>query len=190
MIRAIYLYSPAAVCGVLAVLFSAVGRTDGIVIAGATALAVAMVLHTYQEVHDHNSSQPRRAGHWLPERWYRDLWLFLISIIVAVGVFNADNLAEDIQSSRVEQTGKACHERNAERKLFRDNLTAPLVTYFKGQRKQTEELPPAVFVQFDVAKPVALRRIDKVIAGLVTAELELAPLNCKARVQAVRDTLD
>lgn len=53
MIRHALLYSPAAVCAVWAVLIYEFGRSDNIVIGGAVALGAALVLHTWQVVHNH-----------------------------------------------------------------------------------------------------------------------------------------
>ena len=60
MIRWMLLYSPAAVCAGWAVLIWEFGRTDGLVIAGCMALAVALVLHTWQGLSDHYE----RWGDW------------------------------------------------------------------------------------------------------------------------------
>lgn len=192
MTRLALLYSPAGVCGALAVIISIYGRSDGIVIGGAAALAVAMLLHTLQEVRDRGVlPEPDPRVRWLPERWYRDVWLLLISVVVVLAAFNADSLAERIQTSRVDQARQSCRERNEERALFRDKLTDPLVRYFKGQRKQTERIPRAAFEQFrPITKKQALARVDRAVRGLKDARRELHPLNCRARARAVRNAAD
>lgn len=61
MKRLSLLYAPAACCAVLAVLFAALGRSTPLVVAGCCALAVAMIGHTYQIVHDRNGRNGRKA---------------------------------------------------------------------------------------------------------------------------------
>lgn len=113
--------------------------------------------------------------------------LVLMAVLFAVN----QGTAGDINQNRVEQTRKSCRERNEERALFRDKFARPLVRYFEGQRKQTERVPPAAFVQFrPITKAEALGRLDRVVRGVKDARRELRPLNCKARVKAVRDSLD
>ncbi len=60
MRRLTYLYSPAVVLASWAILFWALGRTDGLVVVGCCVLAVAMVLHTYETVKDHYRRNGRR----------------------------------------------------------------------------------------------------------------------------------
>lgn len=61
MIRLLLLYSPAIVCGGMAVTFATLGRTDATVILGVAALCVALVLHTCQAMYD-NHKLHRKIG--------------------------------------------------------------------------------------------------------------------------------
>lgn len=146
MTRLVFLYAPAAVCGLLALVISVYGRSDGIVIGGATALALALVGHTIQEVHETRRPDlepaPRAATTWLPERWYRDLWLLAISIVVVVGVFNAIGQGDDIQAQRRTSILAACREQNARHddtiaKL--DSIIADLPPSQKAEAEQRRE---------------------------------------------------
>lgn len=126
-------------------------------------------------------------------------WLVLTGLLLsvfaaglAIGLYYKSATTDGkITDNRVEQTLKSCRERNEERALFRDKFARPLVRYFKGQRTQTERVPPAAFEQFrPITRAEALGRLDKAVRGLKDARHELRPLNCKARAAAVRDSLD
>lgn len=65
---------------------------------------------------DNHPGERRQDGPfgWLlgRENWYRDVWLFLISIVLVIGVkANKDRVA-DIQSSRVEAVRTSCEKTN------------------------------------------------------------------------------
>lgn len=98
-----------------------------------------------------------------------------LTLLCAVLVNGQRKQTTRINDNRVQQTRQGCEERNEERAILR--------TYFADQVKQTKALPESAFKLFEVEKDTALNRLE----GYVTS---LSPLNCGAKVQAVRDAID
>lgn len=110
---------------------------------------------------------------WLP---YIALAAATIALLVSIAVFvRLNEQDEKLNDSRVEQTAQGCRERNEEREIFRSQLHRQLA--------QTMRIPARLIEEFGVTKPEALAGIRRQIS-------ELQPLDCTARVDAVRDTLD
>lgn len=112
------------------------------------------------------------------------------SLFVSGLVFkHANSQDSDITGNRVEQTRQGCRERNVERFLLRRKFAAPLIENLRTQRAQTREVPDAALEQFGVTKREAIDSLNGSIRGFKKAKQALHPLDCKARVRDVRDTL-
>ena len=99
-----------------------------------------------------------------------------LAIVVAMVVYlRLDRQDEKLNGNRVEQTRQSCRERNEERRIFRANFTRQL--------EQTRLVPAGAFEVFNVTKAEAIARLKESRAAF-------HPLDCRARVDAVRDTLD
>lgn len=110
---------------------------------------------------------------WLP---IVSLLASTVAVVVALVVYvKLADQDERINGNRVVQTRQSCRERNVERAALRGT--------FSTQRQQTRRVPAEAFAQFGVTKREALARLNDAIS-------EFHRLDCKARVAAVRDTLD
>jgi hypothetical protein len=57
-------------------------------------------------------SLAKRVWAHRPDNWYRDVWLFAITVLVFISVNAAFNQSSAIQHSRERAIGEACHEQN------------------------------------------------------------------------------
>lgn len=69
-----------------------------------------------------------RTPAWLRENWYRDVWLFLISLFCAVSIpvfysANKDRIA-DVQTSRLENVRRGCEDSNAKNEHAKAKVNA------------------------------------------------------------------
>lgn len=116
----------------------------------------------------------RRDG----SRWTAALALVLaaVSLLVCAVLFSKLSGQDDqITGNRVEQTRQNCRVANEERAILRGNFTRQL--------EQTRLVPEEAFEQFNVTKADAIERLK-------ASRAALHPLDCRARVAAVHDSLD
>jgi hypothetical protein len=106
------------------------------------------------------------------ENWYRDLWLFVISIVVAIAIIKAvstsnkaSDLAQAIQRQRVSQARDNCLDENARHKNTVDTLDGLIADLPAARRKQAEASRQFTVLLIDALAPV--RDCDLVAKAVV-----------------------
>lgn len=126
--------------------------------------------------------KPRRASdrrfHFLRENWYRDVWLFIISAVVAAIAFHVVGVADDLVATRRTAVRDACNADNVQADVMRTILQSSL-----DQQRRIEKagkLPPGA-----IHEDEAVALLDKLMAplgGFHPSEAQKKAL-CDARVR-------
>jgi hypothetical protein len=95
------------------------------------------------------------------ENWYRDLWLFLISIVVAIAIIKAlgtsnkaNELAHAIQEQRVTQAHDNCLDENTRHRNTVATLDGVIARLPAARRKQAEASRQFTVLLIDALAPV------------------------------------
>lgn len=126
--------------------------------------------------------KPRRASdrrfHFLRENWYRDVWLFIISVVVAVIAFHVLSVADDLVTTRRTAVRDACNADNIQADVMRTILQSSLDQ--QRRMEKAHKLPPGALHADEAV--ILLDKLMAPLGGFRPSEAQKKAL-CDARVR-------